>query len=78
MSQILCKVKLSSQNHRLVQVGETSGDQVQPAWLKNQLEQVAQDVVQSAFEHLQRWILLNLSEQPVPGPDHSYCKKVLI
>lgn len=35
--------------HRIVLFGELSRDLVHPALLKGQLEQVAQDIVQSSF-----------------------------
>jgi len=51
---------------------------VQPHQLKQgNLEQVAQDHVQMAFECLQGWRFLNLPRQPVPVLSQLHSEKVL-
>ena len=65
-------------SHRVVEVGRHLLSSSSPnALLKQgQLQQVAQDYVQSGFEYLQGWRLHSLSGQPVPVFDHPFGKKV--
>jgi len=42
---------------------------------QGQLEQDAQDCVQSGFQHIQGWRVRNIGEQPVPGLVYLHCKK---
>lgn len=48
-----------------------------PLRRQSQLEPVAQDQVQMAFEYLKVWRLCNISGQPLPMIGHPRSKKVL-
>ena len=65
-------------SHRMVEVGRHLLSSSSPnALLKQgQLQQVAQDHVQSGFEYLQGWRLHNLSGQPIPVSGHPHGKNV--
>ena len=57
--------------------GASGGHLVQPPCSsKATYSLLAQNHVQTAFEHLQGWRLDNLPGQPVPVLSHSHCKKV--
>lgn len=67
-----------SQNHRNVEVERdrwwASGSA--PLLKQGHLDQVAQDHVQAAFEHLQAWRLHNLPGQAVPVLSHVHGKNL--
>ena len=62
----------------MVEVGRDLQRSSDPTLLlkQSQLEPVAQDHVQAAFEYLQGWRLHNLPEQPVPVLGHPHSAKV--
>jgi len=41
-----------------------------------QLDQVAQGLIQPCLESLQGWGIHHISEQPIPVPQHSHCKRL--